>query len=37
MGFWQGIAQAYKDEKVERTEDRRIEEQRAFQRETFNN
>lgn len=37
MGFWQGIAQGYKDETAERTQDRRIEEERAFQRDTFNN
>lgn len=35
MGFWQGVANAYKDIKAEETREREIEEERAFQRETF--
>lgn len=36
MGFWQGVAEAYKDISAERTRAREIEENKAFEREMFN-
>jgi hypothetical protein len=35
MGFWQGVAEAYKDISAERTRARELEENRAFEKEMF--